>query len=328
VTLLCHEYVHSWNGKYRRPEGLATGDFSSPMKGDLLWVYEGLTQYLGKLLAVRSGLRTEADFRDDLAGLAAYLDYRPGRTWRPLQDVADEAQLLYGTRGDWSSWRRGVDFYDEGVLVWLEVDVTIRQLTGGKKSLDDFCRAFHGGGNTRPMVKPYSFEDVVAALNSVAPYDWDSLLTKRLRSLDPHAPLSGLEKSGWNVVYGDTPNGLQQSAAGVSKTVDLRYSLGMTAREDGSIIDVLPNSAAARAGLAPGMSIIAVNGRRYTKDILNEGIVAAKSSSAPLEFITMNNDFIKTYPVDYHGGERYPYLERNSSVPDLLSRVAKPLGRN
>ena len=327
VTLLCHEYVHSWNGKYRRPEGLATGDFSTPMKGDLLWVYEGLTQYLGKLLAVRSGLRTEADFRDDLAEVAAYLDHRPGRTWRPLQDAADEAQILYETRSDWDSWRRRVDFYDESVLIWLEVDVIIRQQTKGKKSLDDFCRAFHSGQNTGPVTKPYSFEDVVNTLNSVASYDWSSLLTKRLRSLNPHAPLDGLEESGWNVVYRDTPNSLEQTSESVSKSFDLRYSLGLTMRDDGSVIDVVPNGPAAQAGLAPGMSVIAVNGRKYTKDILHEGIVAAGNSSTPIELLAMSDDFVRTYSVDYHGGERYPYLERNASKPDILGKIIRPIVR-
>ena len=152
--LLPHEFVHSWNGKYRRPAGLATGDFSTPMKGELLWVYEGLTQYLGKILAARSALRTPDDYREDLALLAARLDHRPGREWRPLQDAADEAQILYGARGDWDSYRRHTDFYDESNLIWLEADVTIRQLTKGEKSLDDFCRKFHGGESAGPMVKP------------------------------------------------------------------------------------------------------------------------------------------------------------------------------
>ena len=324
ADLLPHELVHSWNGKYRRPAGLATGDFSTPMKGELLWVYEGLTQYLGKVLTARSGLRTPEEFRDDLALLTARLDNRPGRQWRPLQDTGDEAQLLYYGRSDSDALRRSVDFYDEGDLIWLEADVTIRQLTKGKKSLDDFCRRFHGGENGAPAVKPYTFEDVVSALGEIAPYDWKTFFTTRLQSLAPHAPMVGIEKSGWRLAYRNTPNALQKARDGVNESTDLRYSLGFSLREDGTLSDVIPGTPA-KAGAASGMKIIAVNGRKYSADIIRDALKAGLKSSAPLELLAENGEYYQTLAVDYHGGERYPYLERDSSQPDVLSSIIRGL---
>lgn len=206
ADLLPHEFTHSWNGKYRRPSGLVTPDYSQPMKGDLLWVYEGLTQYLGEVLTPRSGLWTAEEFRDALARSAADLDRESGRTWRPLEDTAVAAQLLYFARDDYSEYRRSVDYYDEGTLIWLDADVLIRQLSKGKKSLNDFCRAFHGGPGGVPALKPYTFDDVAAALNSVQPYDWARFLHARLESIAPHAPLGGIENGGWKLVYDSHPS--------------------------------------------------------------------------------------------------------------------------
>ena len=326
--LLPHEFVHSWNGKYRRPLGLATGDYSSPMKDDLLWVYEGLTEYLGAILTARSGLLSPEEFREDLALVAAIMDNRPGRTWRPLQDANDEAQLLYNTRSDWDSWRRDVDFYDEGYLIWLEADVKIRQLTNGNKSLDDFCKIFHGGKNNGPEVKPYMFEDVVAVMNEVAAYDWKTFFTTQLQSLDPHAPLGGIEKSGWKLVYRDTMNEMQKSFEEARKVADFRFSLGILVEEDGTIRDVIPETPAFKAGLGPGMKLIAVNGRKYSKDIIRDALKLGKVSSFPLDLLAANGEFFKTYSVNYHGGERYPYLERDTSTPDLLGLIiAQVMGK-
>ncbi len=326
ATLLPHEFVHSWNGKYRRPAGLATGDFSTPMKGELLWVYEGLTQYLGKLLAARSGLRTAEEYREDLALLAARLDNRPGRSWRPLQDAADEAQLLYYGRSDWESFRRGTDFYDEGDLLWLETDMMIRQMTNGEKSLNDFCRNFHGGGqDSGPKIKTYTFEDVVTGLKEIVPYDWDSFLKERLNSLNPHAPLGGIEKGGWKLTYKDTPNSMQTAAEKRNKTTDLWYSLGVSISEDGTMNDVVPGTPAASAGIAPGMKLIAVNGRKFSKEIIRAAIREATHTTNPMELLAANGEFFKTYSVDYHRGDRYPFLEREESKPDLLSTLIKPI---
>jgi predicted metalloprotease with PDZ domain len=324
-ALLPHEFVHSWNGKHRRPAGLATGDFSSPMHGDLLWVYEGLTQYLGDILAARSGLWTPANYREDLALKAATLDLRPGRGWRPLQDVNDEAQLLYNARRDWDTWRRNVDFYDEGALIWLEADVIIRGLTNGRKSLDDFCRAFHGGLSGSPSMVPYTYEDVVRALNAVAAYDWDGFFATRIRNVAPRAPMGGIEGSGWRLVFSDTPTTLAAALEANSGTLNLLFSLGLIIGQDGSILDVAPGTPAATAGVGPGMTLVAVNGRRYTADILRDALRLGRTATTPLELLVTNGEFYRDYAVDYHGGERYPSLERDPSRPDLLGTIITPL---
>lgn len=319
--LLPHEFVHSWNGKYRRPAGLATGDFSTPMNGEMLWVYEGLTQYLGNILTARSGLRTADEFREHLALRSAELDHRPGRTWRPLQDVADAAQILYGARTDWSSLRRGVDFYDEGTLIWLEADVIIRQQTKGKKSLDDFCKTFHGGANTGPMVKPYTFDDLVEALSSVVRYDWRTFLTERLTGTSARAPLEGIIGSGWKLVYRDSLSSFMRALEERDRQFDLRFSLGILVKEDGTVVDVVPGSPAYSAGLAPNMKLIAVNGRKFSKHVMREALRASTTSPEPMTLLAMNVDYVATFSVDYHGGERYPFLERDQTKPDLLSAI-------
>src|SRR5438270_4662243 len=253
-TLFSHEMTHSWNGKYRRPAGLATPDYQQPMKGELLWVYEGLTNYLGEVLAARSGLQSQDDYREVLATTAAYLDNRPGRTWRPLWDTAIAAQLLYNAPPEWDSWRRNVDYYDEGTLIWLDADVTIRQQTNGTKSLNDFCRLFHGGQSGPPKVVTYTFDDVVNGLNQVAPYDWRKFLNDRLSSLSPHAPLGGIENGGWHLAFLDHPTPLAKIREDVNKYLDLRFSIGLVMNEEtGDIIDAIPGNPAATAGLAPGM---------------------------------------------------------------------------
>jgi len=327
MDLLPHEFFHSWNGKYRRPEGLATPDYQAPMKGDLLWVYEGLTQYYGTMLAARSGFWTPEGLRETLASQAAYLNQRPGRSWRDLQDTAISVQFLYSARPEGSSWRRGADYYDESTLIWLEADSIIREKTQGKKSLDDFCRKFHGGQNTPPKIVPYAFENVVAAMQEVAPYDWRTFFTERLTSHGPGAPLGGLENSGWRLVFNEIMNDHQRAEDAVGHTTDVQFSLGMILHDPGSensdeVSDVIPGSPAAQAGIAPGMRLLAVNGRRWTPEILREAIRRAKSGKEPMELLVENAEYFHAYRVDYHGGERYPHLERNGK-PDLLTEIAR-----
>ncbi len=323
--LLPHEFVHSWNGKYRRPAGLATGDFSTPMKDDLLWVYEGLTEYLGAILTARSGLVNPEEFRQGLAMVAARMENTVGRTWRPLQDAADEASLLYDARGDWESWRRGVDFYDEGELIWLEADVTIRKLTKGEKSLNDFCRLFHGAPSTGPELKPYTFDDVVAAMEKVAPFDWRGFFTRRLQSLDPHPPLGGIEGGGWKLVYRDTLGPVLRAEEISRMASDFRSSLGFVVNHKQSIVDVIPGSAAARAGVTPTMKIVAVNGREYTPEILREAVKASEKASSPIALLTEMSGYYRTCDVAYHSGMRQPFLERDGSQPDVLDAIIAPL---
>ena len=321
ASLLPHEYVHSWNGKYRRPADLATSDYQQPMQDDLLWVYEGLTNYLAAVLTARSGLLNGSDARDDLALTAASLDHTPGRAWRNLQDTADAAAQLYFSPEAWRSWRRTTDFYDEDTLNWLWADVIIRQQSQGKKSLDDFCKLFHGAPSTPPAVKTYTFEDVVNTLNQVAPYDWRGFWNERLTNHGPGAPLGGIELSGWKVAYDDYPSGMDCAGECGSRSVDVKFSIGLSLREDGTIIDTIEGMPAALTGIGPGMKLVAVNGRKYSSQILRDALKASKTSTEPLELLVENTDYYKVYKLNYHGGERFPHLVRDESKPDLLSEI-------
>jgi predicted metalloprotease with PDZ domain len=324
-SLLPHEMTHSWNGKYRRPKGLATPDYQEPMKGDLLWVYEGLTQYLGEILTARSGLWNKQQFLDEAAETAAALNHTPGRSWRPLQDTADAAQLLYSAPPEFESWRRSVDYYPEGFLIWLEADTVIRLRTNGQKSLNDFCRLFHGGQNTLPKVVPYTFDDVAQTLNQVTPYEWAKFLRDRLDTYGPDAPLGGITNGGWRLDYDENQSEIGKNTEKDHHSVDARFSLGLALEEKGAIRDVIIDSPAWKAGIAPGMELVAVNGRRFNPDILKEAIKATKGNGSNIELLVANGDFFKTYTIDYHQGERYPHLVRDESKPDILSDIIKPL---
>ena len=321
--LLSHEYVHSWNGKYRRPADLSTPDYEKPMQDDLLWVYEGLTSYLGDILGARSGIRNADQFRENLASIAARLDHVPGRAWRNLQDTADGVPSMQGAPPQWESWRRTVDYYEEDVLNWLWVDTIIRQQTHGEKSMDDFCHLFHGGQSGPPEVKTYTFDDVVSTLNQVAPYDWRGFWTERLTNHGPGAPLTGIERSGWKLVYDETPSELIKVRKRELKEVNAQYSIGLLLDESGNILDTVEGMPAARAGVGPGMKIAAVNGKRFSADALNDALRAGKDNSTPLELLVENTEYFKIYKLDYHGGEQYPHLVRDNSKPDVLTDIIK-----
>jgi predicted metalloprotease with PDZ domain len=319
--LLPHEYVHSWNGKYRRPADLATPDYEQPMQTDLLWVYEGLTSYLGDVLAARSGERTQSLARDNLAQIAAELDHRSGRVWRNLQDTADGVPSMQDASRAWSDYRRPLDYYDEDVLNWLWADVIVRQQTKGAKSLDDFCKLFNGAPSGPPMVKTYNFDDVVNALNQIAPYDWRAFWTERLSNHGPDAPLGGLQGSGWKLVYDEFPSELDRARGADGKNMNARYSLGLTLGNDGVVGDTVEGMIAAKAGIGPGMKIVAVNGRRLTADVWRDAIRASKTGSSPIELIVVNTDYFRVVKLDYHGGEKFPHLVRDESKPDLLTEI-------
>ena len=240
AELLPHEYVHSWNGKFRRPAGLATKNYNEPMQGDLLWVYEGLTEYLGAVLALRSGMEPPELFRDRLAVLASHLEHESGRAWRPLSDTSISGQILYGARADYAALRRGTDFYGEGQLVWLEVDTLIRRLSRGAKSIDDFCRAFFGasGGDTGPSVKPYTLEDIIATLNSVQPNNWTAFFRRRVEMVRPRATIQGLENAGWTLTYDDRRSDYWTADEDHNKSTDLTLSIGMVVKSEGVVDDV------------------------------------------------------------------------------------------
>jgi predicted metalloprotease with PDZ domain len=325
--LVPHEFVHSWNGKYRRPAGLATQNYQEPMIGDLLWIYEGLTEYLGNVLAARSGLWTDNQYREALAGTAASLDHRSGRKWRPLEDTARSVQTLRMVGPQWQNWRRGLDYYPEGELIWLEVDSIIRQRTHSSRSLNDFCRSFHGGESGPPRVVPYTFEDVVRALNQIAPYDWASLLRERVEATSIHAPLAGIENGGWKLVFNDTPNLFTKAEEKLSKAGDFSYSLGFSIGADGKVRDVIVDSPAYQSGMGPGMRLVAVNGRKWSPPVLHAALKAAQGNNEPIEFLVENAQFFKTFTVAYHDGEKNPHLERVSEQADILGQILKPMTR-
>jgi len=259
-----------------------------------------------------------------LADTAAMLDNRPGRTWRPLEDTARSVQILRLQGPDWQSWRRGLDYYPEGELIWLEVDTIIRQQTHGQKSLNDFCRLFHGGESGPPKVVPYTFDDVVHALNQVAPYDWAALLRERVSSTAAHAPLGGIERGGWRLVYNDQPNVFIKTAEKIRKSVNAAYSLGFVVKEDGELSDVIYGSPAYAAGIGPGMKLVAINGRAWSKDVLQDALRASTDSKHPIDLLIENAKFFKTYSIDYHGGIRNPHLERSAGA-DVLGEILTPL---
>ena len=324
ADLLPHEFNHSWNGKYRRPADLTTPDYQRPMQTDLLWVYEGMTQYYGQVLAFRSGLEDAKYVPDVYALLAASLDTQPGRLTRPLLDTAVSAPFLYEAGGAYGSLRRGVDFYPEGALLWLDVDTIIRAGTNGRRSLDDMARAFFGGHNTGPIVVPYTRDDVIAALNAVYPYDWARFFRERVDEVQPHPPLDALTRAGWRLVYKDEPSAFERLRDGRDNAVPARYTLGISLSSSGMISDVLVGSPGAKAGLAPGMRIVAVNGRAFSRDVFEGAIKAAKGSTAPIDLLVENAGYFRDYPVEYHDGPRYPRLERIPGTKDLLTAITRP----
>ena len=318
--LLSHEFVHSWNGKFRRPADLAVPYYEQAMKTDLLWGYEGLTDFLGPMLAARSGLWTTEQYHEYLASIAAALGPgRPGRTWRSLQDTGDGEPGLGFARG-WLNWRRGTDYYDEGDLLWLEVATIIHRESRGQKSIDDFCLAFHGGPNNGPEVKTYTFEELIAALNAVAQYDWTKFLRERLDSTSAEAPVGGIENGGWKVVFNSEPSKLEGSRTGSAGDV---YSIGLQLGPDGAVNDSIVGSPAFDAGVSSGMKIAGVNGRLFTPERMADAIKAAKDTKESITLLVVVDDFYKTATVNYHGGARIPHLVRVDGRPDYLDELIK-----
>ena len=317
--LLAHEYAHSWNGKFRRPAGIAVPYYEEPMKDDLLWGYEGLTDFVGPLQAARSGLWTPEQYHEYLASIAAMLGPgRPGRTWRPLQDTATGLGAMGYALG-WPTWRRGADYYDEGDLIWLQVATIIHDQSHGAKSIDDFCHAFHGGPNKGPEVKPYTFESLMADLNTIAPYDWAGFFRGKLDSISPEAPVGGIENGGWKVVFDDQQTRLpgRRGAQG-----DI-YSVGLQLGADGAVRDSIVGSPAFEAGISSGMKVMGVNGRVYTHDLLEDAIKAAKGTDKPITLLVLIDDYFQTSTVNYHGGDRFPHLSRDEARPDYLDELIK-----
>jgi predicted metalloprotease with PDZ domain len=325
ATLLPHEYTHSWNGKYRRPIGLATGNYSTPQRGELLWVYEGLTEYVGRVLSARTGLASPADARDAWADAAAWAQVRKGREWRSLADTAISGPVIYDTAREWQDRTRGSDFYTESALLWLEADTIIRSKSGGSKSIDDFCKLFHGAPSTGPKVVAYDFNDVVKTLNAVQAYDWRTFWNERLNRLRAEAPLEGIKASGWRLTFDSEPTPEQKGDEARQKKTDLQYSLGFDLRDEGAIItNIVPGSPADAAGIAPGSQLLAVDGRKYSKDLLQSTLNADGSDARIIKLLIQKDDSFRMVELHYAGKARYPRLERDATVPDLLSAIMAP----
>jgi predicted metalloprotease with PDZ domain len=325
--LLAHEFTHSWNGKYRRPYNLYQDDFSKMQQGSLLWVYEGMTQYLGNVLAARSGLKSAQGYRDLLAASAAQLDYKSGRQWRSTEDTAIAASILRSKGTAWSNWRRGQDYYQEGELFWLDADTKIRELTDDKKSLTDFLHIFLGkGGNTGPLIVPYKREELIADLNEVVKYDWATFLHERIDLVNPHADLDGITRGGYKLIYQDHPSESAASLGGARRSgPDFWYSLGLRVNGEGVISDVRWGSPADKAKLVPGQKPIGVNNTVISADAMQQAVVAAKSGTEPIHLLMQSENTLKTVDIDYHEGMKYPVMIRVEGTKDYLDEIIAPL---
>jgi predicted metalloprotease with PDZ domain len=321
--LLPHEYTHSWNGKFRRPAGQNVPNFNTPMDNELLWVYEGQTQYWGNVLAARSGLVSAAGARDALAAMAARYDSVAGRAWRAVQDTVYDPILNARRPLGWPNWQRSEDYYVEGMLIWLDIDTRIRELSGERRSLDDFARAFYGVNNGSHLPAFYTFDDVVATLNKIQPYDWAAFLRAKLDGHGPGAPLDGLARAGWKLVYTDTPTDYIKGYDERNKSLDLTYSLGFTVAQDGAVRNVVWDGIGFRAGLAANTTVMAVNDRVYKPELLKAAIKDAKDAKEdkPIRLLVRKGNVLRTIALDYRGGLRYPRLERIPGTRDRLETI-------
>ncbi len=309
-NLLPHEYTHSWDGKYRRGADLYTAEYSQPMRNSLLWVYEGQTQYWGYVLQARSGLVSKEDTLAAYASIAATLDKRPGRNWRPLIDTTNDPILSARRPQPWVSWQRSEDYYNEGLLIWLDADMQIRELTKGKKSLDDFARVFFGMNDRDWGVLTYQFADVAAALNKVVPYDWNTFRDTRVNQIAPRAPLGWLEKGGYRLVYAAEPTQWWKNNEKTAKNTDLTYSLGFTVGADGGLGQVIWDSPAFRAGLTNNAVITAVGGKAFSGDALKTAVKDAQTRKTPIQLLVKQGDRFTTVAIPYYDGPKYPRLEK------------------
>jgi predicted metalloprotease with PDZ domain len=329
--LLAHEYTHSWDGKFRRPADLWTANFNVPMRNDLLWVYEGMTQYWGNVLTARAGMRTPAQTRDVFAHVAAGFAVSPGRAWRPLVDTTNQPIVSQRRPVSWVSYQRPEDYYTEGELVWLDADTKIREITGNQKSLDDFCKKFLGVYNGSFVTYQYTLDDVIKDMNEVAPYDWKSFFEERVYDLHPAVPMKGFTQGGYKLVYTDEPTEWIDKEDAMAKYADFSTSLGLSfgsrrgvPSEMDTISDVWWGSPAFKAGMTPGAELVSVNGAAYTEKVLTAAILQAEKDKKPIELQFRKNDLYNTVAVPYYDGLRYPSLQRVSGTPDRLDEILAP----
>jgi len=322
--LLAHEFNHSWDGKYRRPLGMIAPDYSTPTRNDLLWVYEGMTQFWGKILSARSGMMPVEDVRSELARTAAYYDILPGRSWRPLVDTTYDPIINMRRPQAYGSFQRSEDYYSEGMLIWLDVDSIIRERTNGRRSVDDFSRAFFGVNPNDQGINPYTFEDIVAGLNAVAPYDWNSYLTQRVEQTGK-APLDWIERGGYRLTYTDTPSAYFKHREKDAEILDLTYTIGVTMGKGGEIGSVAWDSPLFNAGVPKGSTIVAINGREYSDDAFKSAITEAKTTRRPIQLLVKDGNLYKTVPLTYYDGLRYPTLEKVRAGRSSLDALLMPL---
>ncbi|MGH9477298.1 MAG: M61 family metallopeptidase [Terriglobales bacterium] len=323
--LLGHEYTHSWNGKYRRPYDLWTPNYNVPMQDDLLWVYEGLTQYWGYVLTARSGLRSPLATRDLMANIAAGFAASPGRGWRTLDDTTNQEVMSHRTPVTWPSWLRGEDYYQEGLLIWLDADTTIRELSGGKKSLDDFAHLFYGMDNGSFVTNTYTLDDIVKALNEVQPYDWAQFFRTRVYELHPAVPEEGFTQGGYKLIYNDTASPWMKQAGAGRFGANYGTGIGFSVFGNGQIGQVWWGSPAFKAGLAGGMTIEAIDGKAFSEPRLRHTLLDAEQGTGPITLLVKKGDEFVTVAVDYHGGLRIPHLERVEGTPDRLDAILAPV---
>jgi predicted metalloprotease with PDZ domain len=319
--LLPHEYVHSWCGKFRRPAGLCTPDFHTPHKTRLLWVYEGLAEYLGEVLMVRGGLVTPMEYREMLAATISTLSHREGRRWRSLEDTAVASHLLRGSSPNWNDLRREQDYYFEGALLWLEVDAMLRERSQGKRSLDDFCRKFLGANPSHARMVPYELPEILAILRELADFDWDAFFARRTSQPLDALPLEVVSRCGYRLRYAAEPSGyLRYQERGTVSALD---SLGLSFSAEGRILNVVPGMIGDRAGLAPGMKVIGVNSKTFSRQRLLDAL-ADSVAFRKIEFLLVEGEEFRTVSLNYSDGLRYLELIRDPSKPDILAEILKP----
>lgn len=328
--LLSHEFTHSWDGKYRRPATLYQPDFATPQQGMLLWVYEGMTQYMGNVLAARSGLKTQAQYRDMLALSAASLDNESGRIWRSVEDTSIASSIDRRPIAPWGNWSRGQSYYQEGELLWLDADTLIREKTGGKKTLTDFQHIFLGkGGDTGPSIVTYDRKELIHDLNEVLPYDWATFLHDRIDVPTPHTDLAGIERGGYKLVFTDKQSPSERMLATARGPrgggVNVWYSLGMRVTADGTINEVEYDGVADKAGLTPGLKIIGVGNEVFSADALRQALDDSKGNSKPIHLLVQDDAKLLPVDINYHDGQRYPSLVRVDGTTDYLDEITKPL---
>jgi predicted metalloprotease with PDZ domain len=321
--LLAHEYVHSWNGKYRRPAGLLSPDYQQPMDGSLLWVYEGMTEFWGTVLPVRAGLVPQESYREMLASVAGYYDIQTGNRWRPLADTAVAAQILYDAPWTWSLSRRDVDFYEASEFLWLNVDTELRARSGGKASLDDYVKRFYAGAGGAPALKPFVEADVYSTLAAVVPADWRAIIHRHLDSLGPQTLLEALKGSGWQLAYSAEKNPYVEAQQKRRKVTNRLWSIGLRLDDKDTVMETVEDRAAARAGIGPGMKLLAVNGRKYSADALDAAIAAAQASKQPIELLIESGDYFRVVSVPYTDGPRWPHLKPVEGHADVLSETLR-----